>query len=78
MLNKTELQTLLKQLPNNWVELVMEKTNFKGTKIREALRLPAKYDAQVIDAAILVAKEHKEAELAKAQEQKKRIKELSL
>jgi hypothetical protein len=72
MLTVTDLKTLKKRLPEDWVIKVQSKVNFGATKIRETLRDPKKYDKSIIDATITVAEEHEsEQELALALQKQK-------
>ncbi|MGN8055676.1 hypothetical protein ACTJKN_05335 [Pedobacter sp. 22163] len=57
MLTATDLKALKRRLPDDWVTKVQEKVTFGGTKIRETLRDPKKYNKEIIDATILVATE---------------------
>lgn len=71
-----ELKALKRKLPTNWVDRVKTKVTFGSTKIREALSNPAKYDKEILDAAIEVLTEYKAEMEASIQEQKARLKQL--
>lgn len=78
MLNSRDLELLKRKLPTNWVARVQEKVPFGATKIREALKYPEHYDEQILDAAIEVASEYLEERDAKIQDQKAKIKVISV
>lgn len=77
MLSLTELKSLKRKMPTNWVERIQGKVAYGESRIRQALRDPAKYSKEIIDAALTVADEYKTEMELSIQKQKQRIKDLA-
>lgn len=77
MINQRELLALRNELPKDWVHKVVERTSYSQSRIRETLRFPNKYNKEIIDAAIEVAKQHKVDADATISSQKQQIKALA-
>lgn len=77
MLSLTELKSLKRKMPTNWVERIQGKVAYGESRIRQALRDPSKYSQEIIDAALTVADEYKTEMELSIQKQKQRIKDLA-
>lgn len=73
MLNKRELASIRKALPDNSYTVIGERTNYSKETVRKVLNIPDRYNKEIIDAAIGLIEEFKQM----VADQKNRIKQIT-